>query len=140
MHLTDTSIRALNIAAILHEIDAEIEKLKQAREIIAGLYRPVRRTEQKSKKAQTVTATIPRAEPALVVLPPRAKREYRTRAKPTPQTARALAAPVSLDPVFVPRATSLDLPAPDPRVNEFDPQAIEAAMKQNLLSGADHRF
>ena len=130
----------MDIATILHEIDAEIEKLERAREIIAGLYRPVRRTEKKSKKAQTVTATIPRAEPTLVVLPPRTKREYRTRVKVTPQTTRALAAPVSLDPVFVPRAISLDLPDPDPGVNEFDPQAMEAAMRQNLLSGADHRF
>ena len=130
----------MDIAAILHEIDAEIEKLERAREVIARLYRPVRHREKKPKRAQTITATTPRAEPALIVLPPSAKREYRTRAKLTPQTARALAAPVSLDPVFVPRAILLDLPDPDPRVNEFDPQAIEAAMKQNLLSGADHRF
>lgn len=130
----------MDIAAILHAIDAEIEKLERVREIIAGLYRPVRRMQKKPKRAQTVPAMIPHAEPTLVIVPPRTKREYRTRVTATSQTARALAAPVSLDPVFVPRAVSLDSPARDPRIDEFDPQAMETAIRQNLLSGADHRL
>ena len=130
----------MDIAAIVHEIDAEIEKLKLIREIIAGLYRPVRHTEQKSKRTQTVPATISHAEPTLVVLPLRTKREYRTRVKATPQTTRALAAPVLQSPVFVPRAVSLESPDRDSRVSGFNPLAMEAAIRQTLLGGADRQF
>lgn len=130
----------MDMAAILQEIDAEIEKLERVREIIAGLYRPVRRRKKRPKRTPPVPAATARAEPKLVVVPPRTKREYRTRVKATTQIAGALAAPVSYSPVFVPRAISLDLPVREPKLNELDPTALEAAMRQNLLSGADQRF
>src|ERR1700743_3426436 len=97
----------MDLASILQQIDAELTKLQRIREIVQGLAGSgLRLRSQKpprSRRPAAVRAPAPSA-PGLVILPPKQKREYSPRVKPTPAVSRALGPAPSDRPVFVPRA------------------------------------
>lgn len=134
----------MNIAAILRELDAELERLHAIRGIVSGLAlaapmttprKP--RTLRKPAEASPVSPQpeLP-AEPRLVVLPAKVKRQYGPRTRRVIAESKALAAPASDRPVFVPKTPEA---SPAPRVAPvvaLDADAIEAALRKNLLGGA----
>jgi hypothetical protein len=94
----------MNIEPILREIDAEIEKLQRIRLILERLLEP---KSQESRRERVRVKGIPPAEvkpePRLIVLPPKQRREHTRRAKPSVVEPKALAAPVTNGPIFVPK-------------------------------------
>lgn len=130
----------MDFQRILREIDAEIEKLQRARAILAHLSHPTKkrkRARAKPARAQRSTKTEIVPEPRLIILPPKPKREYTRRIKPSVSEPTALAAPISTKPVFVPRATEsapqIDKSKEQRETNE---NALEATMRRKLLGGA----
>ncbi|HEY4358227.1 MAG TPA: hypothetical protein VGN16_20950 [Acidobacteriaceae bacterium] len=129
----------MNIEAILRELDAEIEKLERVRAMFLSLssYSPSIETPKKrpeKKRALPMTPVIP--EPQLVVLPPKVKREYQPRPKPATSAPRALAAPVSDRPVFVPRVALIPPAAEAAPKPALTAEALEKAVRQNLFGSA----
>jgi hypothetical protein len=131
----------MNIATIVSEIDAEIEKLRTVRDIIQGLSLPVHRLPAKRKKRMSrkpagAGLSMPpiKVLPRIVVVPPKQKREYRPRTRLAPEISNALARAPSTRPVFVPRAAVPNAKPviATPRLSEA---ALEAAVRQNLLGG-----
>lgn len=138
---------AMNIAAIVAEIDSEIEKLRTIRHIIQGLSAPahsVRRKPKRSTSSQLpeINHVEPQIEvlvqnevlPQIKVVPPRQKREYRPRTRPSPQIPKALARAPLTGPVFVPRSAvpNTKLILTTPRLSH---DALEAVVRQNLMGG-----
>lgn len=125
----------MDIEGILREIDAEIDKLQRVRSIVEGISgATATNAAKKSAKPRRprvarVAQAEPRPEPRLIVLPPKQKREYH-RAKSALSEPKALAAPVSNRPVFVPKPVAL---APQPIAITRDESTLEAAMRQKLL-------
>ncbi|HVG26167.1 MAG TPA: hypothetical protein VM865_01075 [Acidobacteriaceae bacterium] len=74
--------------------------------------------------------------PEMKVLPPKLKKEYRPRLKRFVQEARALAAPVSTRPVFVPQSAGPVVAAAPAQPKEFNVASMEAVVRHNLLGGA----
>ena len=70
----------MDIAAILSELDAEIEKLQHVRKIIVGLEYTVRSRKKKPPR-KPLSSPVTAAEPLLTKLPPKSVREHRQRAK-----------------------------------------------------------
>jgi hypothetical protein len=129
----------MNLAAILRELDAEIEKLKRARKSIQELAHSPRNRRRKPRQASVLPAIVANPEPQIVVLPPKIRREYRPRVKPRARIAVALA-PAPFDkPVFVPRVEVSPPIATTPKTAEFNADVFEAAVRQNLLLGTSHR-
>jgi len=127
--------RSMDVAAILRELDAEIEKLERARKIIQSLAYPPRNRRRKPRHASVLPAIVANPEPQIVVLPPKMRREYRPRVKPMERTAVALA-PARFDKaVFVPRVVVSPPIATTPKTAEFNADVFEAAVRQNLLRG-----
>jgi len=127
----------MDLASILHQIDAEITKLQQIREIVQGLAHQGRRVSFRRPRHPKPIAIVPPASilvPELVILPPKQKREYAPRLKPIPTVSRALGPAPSERPVFVPRAsvTSRVEPGPAPAASP----SLEAVVRQNLFGGA----
>lgn len=135
----------MNIAAILSEIDAEIETLRDIRSIIQELSAPVRPLRRKRKRTSSQPQEIghvelrvevlPRIEllPQIKVMPPKQRREYRPRTKPVLEMPRALARAPSTQPVFVRRTVLETKPVfTAPGLNET---ALEAVVRQNLMGG-----
>lgn len=125
----------MNIELIVGEIDAEIEKLKRIRTILGKLLAPKSRTIAKRRPAplRQLPQVSVRPEPRLVVLPPKERREYTRRVQPVLVEPKALAAPASSRPVFVPKTAIRNAePAKvtDPGIN------LEAVMRRKLLGGA----
>jgi hypothetical protein len=122
----------MNLAAILDEIDSELDRLARIRRIVEELAAPTRR-ERRSRLAQVpAVRPIPVPVPVLTVLPPKLKREYRRKAKPIALQPTSLAAPISEKPVFVPRAPFVAARSEEVNATEFDPITLEAAFRQNL--------
>lgn len=130
----------MNIAAIVSEIDAEIEKLHRIRDIIYGLSVPVHRSRPKHNRISTEPREVALSGlqmevlPKIEVVPPKEKREYRPRTRTVAEMPKALARAPSTQPVFVPRS---DIPNAKPvitmpRLNE---DALEAIVRQNLMGG-----
>jgi hypothetical protein len=133
----------MDIAAILHEIDAEIEKLERIRTIVEGLLPTVPAKKIKAKRKKPVRDKEVVAEPnqivpppTLVVLPPRSKREYRPRQIAIVQQPRPLASAIPQRPVFVPRAVILDRTEVATEHAGFAPEALEAALRKSFLGVA----
>lgn len=131
----------MDFAAILHQIDAEIEKLERVREIVAGLSQPIYQEPREPKPAPAPAEAVEpvRTEPRLILLPAKTKRKYGPRVKPVVELPKALA-PAPFDkPVFVPRSEVTES-APQAteaaEVKELDPEVLEATFRQNLLGGA----
>jgi len=138
----------MNIAAIVGEIDAEIDKLRRIREIVQSIRvsAPPKRSKRGRRASQQSGTDVsrPQAElltdiskvpmPQLIVLPARRKREYRPRIRPVPDMPKALAQAPSSRPIFVPRsAVPNGKPVVAiPRLNEG---ALEAVVRQNLMNG-----
>jgi hypothetical protein len=126
----------MDFASILQEIDIEIEKLKRIRAIFLGLAGPARQKKQPKPsrlKQQPTVAASPR--PPLVILPPRVKREYRPRLRPTVEMPRALGPAPSNRPVFVPRTIVPAAPARSSEVVAQDAEVLASVMRRNLLGG-----
>jgi hypothetical protein len=125
----------VNIELIVGEIDAEIEKLKRIRAILEQLLTPKARKTAKPRRASV--RPLPqlelRPEPRLVILPPKRPREYTHRAKQAVVEPKALAAPISNRPVFVPKAA---VPDSQPAQTVHDASGLEALMRRKLLGGA----
>jgi hypothetical protein len=136
----------MNIAAILSEIDAEIEALRNIRSIIQGLSAPVhplrrkrKRTSsqpQESDQVELRVERLPRVEmlPQIKVVPPKQRREYRPRTKPVLEMPRALARGPSTQPVFV-RRTAVSETEPVFTAQGLSETALEAVVRQNLMGG-----
>lgn len=142
-------LAGMDIEGILREISAEIEMLQQMREIVASLETPAvplrsRRGVRKQIKNLELQQEVnsqeisTEAAPVLVVLPPRQKREPRTRVRASSQEPKALASSIPERPVFVPRVTKEVEPKvvkAESAATAFDPAALEAALRQSLLGG-----
>ena len=125
----------MNIEGILREIDAEIDMLRRIRSIVEGLSGAAVKKHGKPKRTRVVRdiQTEPKPEPRLIVVPPKQKRAYTRRVKPLVSEPKALAAPLSVRPVFVPRSMPAE---PQPAKMDTDANALEATMRQKLLGGA----
>jgi hypothetical protein len=126
----------MDIAAILHEIDTDIERLQLARSIVMGLTAPTPRKLRPAKRPQPIRQPATAPSPTLTVLPPKTKREYRRRSRPHIDEPRALASAVTSKPVFVPRAALETHPKPMTATPLPSADALEAALRHNLLGGA----
>ena len=130
----------MNIAAIVTEIDAEIEKLHRIRAILQGLSAPLHplRPARKHRSSEPAEVRLPSPQievlPKIEVLPPKTKREYRPRTRPAPELPKALAPAPSTQPVFVPRAA-----VPNTKALFMMPRlsggALEAVVRKNLTRG-----
>ena len=125
----------MNIELIVGEIDTEIEKLQRIRAILELFLKPQsRRTERPRLARVRRSPQIEiRPEPMLVVLPPKQRREYTRKVKQVVIEPRALAAPMSNLPVFVPKAA---LRQSQPAKAAHDGGDLEALMRRRLLGGA----
>ena len=132
----------MDIESILHELDAEIEKLERVRAMFLNLSsytqlaeKPKKKLEKKRTVAAPETPVIP--DPQIVILPPKVKREYQPRVRAVAQEPRALAAPVSDRPVFVPRVAVVT-PASKSEAAKptFTAEELEKALRQNLFGSA----
>jgi hypothetical protein len=125
----------VNIELIVGEIDAEIKKLQRIRAILKKLLSPQPRTVAKPQPARV--KRLPRIavppEPRLIVLPPKRRREYTRVAKPIVIAPKALAAPASNRPVFVPKAAVWES---QPAKVAGHGSGLEAVMRRKLLGGA----
>jgi hypothetical protein len=134
----------MNIAVIVSEIDAEIEKLHRIRGIIQGLSAPVHRLRPKRKRMSRQPMEVGLSEPQIkalpqiVVLPPKEKREYRPRTKPAPEIPKALARAPSTLPVFVPR-TAVPNAKPVLMTTRLSEGALEAVVRRNLMDRVEYR-
>jgi len=119
----------VDLPAILKALDADIEKLYRVRDIIAGLEQPAQTRKKKPRRKPLPSSAEHAAEPVLVRLPPKVKREYRPPVKPLTPVPMALA-PVSSDrPVLVPRA---ELPAPEEQSEksaDFNPGSLSSPVE-----------
>jgi hypothetical protein len=125
----------MDIAAILRELDAELERLEQVRAILLSIAGPGRLTTKVRKQEASAPepVAVAQPEPVLTIVPPKVKRVYRPRVKAVAAAVTALAAPLSDKPVFVARAASV-APAPQPiRATE---ESLEASVRRNLLGSA----
>src|SRR5580658_7898236 len=124
----------MDLASILHQIDAEIGKLQHIRKIVQGLAGSHVRV-RRPRRSKSVAAVIPPSVPApeLVILPPKQKREYRPRFRPATTTTRALGPAPSERPVFVPRASVATRGEQERAPTEA--KSLEALVRQNLLGG-----
>ena len=125
----------MNIELIVGEIDAEIEKLKRIRAILEQLLTPKPQKIAKPRRArlQSLPQVELHPEPRLVVLPPKQRREYTRRVKQAAVEPKALAAPMSNRPVFVPKAVVRES---QPAQAVHDGSGLEALMRRKLLGGA----
>lgn len=125
--------RHMDIAAILREIDAELDKLMQVRRILSELIEP---SPQKRVRAKRATPRLPQpaAEPQIIVLPPKLKREYHRRVKQHVPEPRAIGGAVPNAPVVVRKIT--DETAVPVRVVSIPEQSLESVMRSKLLGGA----
>jgi hypothetical protein len=125
----------VNIELIVGEIDAEIEKLKRIRAILEQLLTPKSPRIAKPRRARVLG--LPQIElqpePRLVVLPPKQRREYTRRVKQAAVEPKALAAPMTNRPVFVPKAAVRES---QPAKTAQDGSGLEAVMRRKLLGGA----
>jgi len=125
----------VNIELIIVEIDAEIEKLKRIRAILEQLLTPKSQRIAKPRRARVLR--FPHVElqpePRLVILPPKQRREYTPRVKQATIEPKALAAPMSNRPVFVPKAAVRES---QPAKAAHDRSGLEAVMRRKLLGGA----
>jgi len=119
--------------ALIALIDEEIERLCCVRDALKDLATPDAPKRVKGRRvSKGVAVAVPSSEPQLIRLPPKIKREYRPRQKPTIAVAKALAAPISNRPVFVPRRESSNS---RPVASQPDTSTFEAAVRQHFLSG-----
>lgn len=155
-------LSSMDIAAILHEIDAEIEKLQKVRAIVSELSAPVRIQKKRTKRAGSATGPpvsvvrkrarqrvytttgiqpdvigqpatgVVAPQPRLVILPPRKVRTHRANLKAILPVTRALGGTLPGRPIFVPKASLISAPVP---LAAFDPEAMEAAVRRSLLDG-----
>ena len=126
----------MDLASILHQIDAELTKLQRIREIVQGLAGSGQQSSLQKPRNSMPTAVPPSlstSAPELVILPPKERREYRSRLKPLPTVVRALGPAPSDRPVFVPRASVPFRAEQDRGLPEL--HLLEAAVRQNLLGG-----
>ena len=125
----------MNIELIVGEIDAEIEKLKRIRAILEQLLTPKPQRIAKPRRARI--RRLPQVElqpePRLVILPPKQPREYTRRVKQAAVEPKALAAPMSNRPVFVPKAAVRES---QPAQAAHDGSGLEAVMRRKWLGGA----
>jgi hypothetical protein len=120
----------MDIAEILFEMDAEIERLGRIRTIVEGLAWPPPRKQKKPRRRQPIPRELVIAAPRLTILPPKPRSEYRRKRK-TVSEPRALSSAVPEKPVFVPRAAVRSELVTN--ATEFGLDALEAALRQNLL-------
>lgn len=157
----------MNIAAILREVGAEIEKLQIIRLVlsqlspirkpIAGTSKPSRRTRSSpspvpqrrnlprnepaalspTRASEIHVNTVATPVPALIVLAPKKKRDKRPRS--TPQTVpKALSSTFPTRPVFVAKALPVSSERRTP--DTFDPVALETGLRRSLFLGNIRRF
>jgi hypothetical protein len=130
----------MNIAAILREIDSEIDRLERARAILSEVAAPapLKQRRQLDKLVVDRPLVVPQAAiapPKLIVVPPKTKRGYRRTHKPLPTVPRPLSSAIPLTPVFVSRTA---VPIESGRLTalmESDTETLESTMRKNLLGG-----
>lgn len=110
-------------------IAGEIEKLQRIRAILKELWSPQLRTGARRQPARQkrLPPIAAQSEPRLLVLPPKQRREYTPRAKAIRLERRALAAPASDRPIFVPKAAIRESRAANVTADESN---LEAVMRQ----------
>lgn len=125
---------AVNIELIVGEIGAEIERLRRIRAILKELSSPKPRmpARRPAVPVKRSPAIVVQPEPQLIVLPPKQRREYTRRAKPMLFEPKALAAPASNHPAFVPKAALGQSQHGKAAGAETD---LEAVIRQRLLGG-----
>lgn len=140
----------MNIAAIVSEIDAEIEKLHRIRDIVRRILGPTdqlrlrrKQTSGQARKAgspKPSSDALPRLDmapsPQTIVLPLGKRREYRLRRKSISTLPKALARAPSTQPVFVPRS-ALANAKPAFSAKSLSGTGLEAAIRHNLIGGFD---
>jgi hypothetical protein len=122
----------MDLAPILDEIDAELYRLAQIRRVVERLSAPPQRKRRRPIARVPAVRPTPIPVPVLTVLPPKLKREYRRKPKPMPRQPKALSAPISDRPIFVPRVAFTAARSEQAKAMEFDPAMLEAAFRQNL--------
>ena len=124
----------MDIALIVGGIDAEIKRLKRIRAIVEALLQPKTRAVAKARPVPVERIARPelKPEPQMVVLPPKRRREYTRRVKPRSVESKALAAPVSSRPVFVPKGALPQQPTPKLAATQ---ESLEAVIRHKLLRG-----
>ena len=126
----------MNYSAILHEIDVELNKLLQVRDLLAAPLKPEPRKKSVPRKPALKKVSASPTQPVVTILPPKLKREYRRTIKSHVPEPRALAAPRS-DKVVVYMARKASLQAA--ANHGITPQAsetLESVMRQKLLGGS----
>lgn len=138
----------MNIAAIVSEIDAEIDKLRRIRDIVQSIrvLAPPKGSKRKRRRSQPSRTDVSKlqaellsdidevkmTQPQLIVLPARRKREYRLKSRPTREMPRALARAPSTQPVFVPRSAVPNAKSIVIATRHSD-DALEAAVRKSLM-------
>ena len=123
----------MDYSAILRAIDVELDKLLQVRKLLTEDLKPPAPKKSASRKPVVKKSVVPPWQPAVTVLPPRIKREYRRKIKPHVPEPRALAAPRFNTVVVHTPVGKVATPAVAPQV---DSETLEAVMRQKLLGGA----
>jgi hypothetical protein len=130
----------MDIAAILQELDAEIETLECIRTILEGLSdHPVKRTRRGTrnipKQIPPAPSGVAVTEPKLIVLPPKVVRRRIRSARVALPEPRALAAPLSERPIFVARPVVPVTTPEGPSETTISHAALESAVRRNILGG-----
>ena len=127
----------MDIASIVRQIDAEIDKLERARAILSNINALVPLPWKTNRSPQVEDQTTEEessadALPRLTVVPAKMKREYR-RSQRFAREPRALCSEVPDRPVFVPRPAETEHREHVVTMPEMSDDALEAALRHNLL-------
>lgn len=127
----------MDIDWIIREIDAEIDRLRLIRDFIENLSDTLEvepRTPRKASSMKTNKKTTPRLmEPPVIVLPPKEKRTYTPRRKPSVESPRALASAIPDRPVFVSKSSPVAAPSVKIETPPVDTKELEAAVRRSLF-------
>ncbi|WP_263418548.1 hypothetical protein [Terriglobus albidus] len=129
----------MEIDWIIREIDTEIERLRHIRDFVENLSNTLdaapktARKTSSNNKTSSKKRTSPQVEPPVVVLPPKEKRTYTPRRKPTVESPRALAAAIPDRPVFVSKPSPVAAPGVKVETPQIDTKDLEAAVRRSLF-------
>jgi hypothetical protein len=126
----------VDIRAIVAAIDAELEHLTQARNILVEFAGPAptkkKQVRRRARASNPEPVPVP-AEVPLTVLPPRRTRQHRQRVQPAAAEPRAVASSIPDKPVFVPKETIAAHPMPAEKAAAPSGEALEAMVRKNLF-------
>lgn len=130
----------MDIAEIVREIDKQIDTLKRVRALLAGDKSPAPRKRNKKRRAKKTFMPLPvhkvPAEPRVVKLPPKVKREYRSRVRTIAPVSALTAAPFD-KPVFVPKNNQSEFIKRASKPSVADMKVLEETVRQMLFNKAN---